>query len=185
MTKTLRDLSPRLQKFREAVEGCGMVIRHVKGAQNLAPDSMSRAPVGGSEEVEVVLNNLRGQAQVCYRIVSSVQGDISEEVLEDPALDEMWAAADANEDYQKCAKIIADKGSKADMKSMNNHPIQAYKVWWSKLSTMEIKSGTRIMLLDSTRIVVPETMRQKVLEREHMAHQGINKTCLDIAAKYF
>ena len=33
MKKPLRDLTPRLQKFREAVEGYGMTIKHVKGAQ--------------------------------------------------------------------------------------------------------------------------------------------------------
>ena len=61
MGKTMRELPPRLQKFREAVEGYGMTIRHVKGASNLAADSMSRAPVGSTDEVEKVLNNLRGQ----------------------------------------------------------------------------------------------------------------------------
>ena len=78
-----------------------MTIKHVKGAQNLAADSMSRAPVVGAEEVKAVLNNLRGQANynyVCNKIVSSVQGDISEEVLEDPALDEMLIAAAADRD---------------------------------------------------------------------------------------
>ena len=89
-------------------------------------DSMSRAPVGGLEEVEAVLNNLRGQANynyVCNRIVSLVQGDNSEEVLEDPALDEMWVAAAADEGYQAAANVIADKVSMTLLKSMNKHPI--------------------------------------------------------------
>ena len=34
MIKQLRELSPRLQKSCEAVEGYGMVIKHVKGATN-------------------------------------------------------------------------------------------------------------------------------------------------------
>ena len=75
--------------------------------------------------------------------------------------------------------------SKADLKQMNKHPIQRYKTWWSRLSTIENRVGTRIMLIDFTRILVPEALRQKLLEREHVAHQGINKTSLDIAAKYF
>ena len=84
------------------------------------------------------MDNLRGQANyVCNRIVSFLQGDISEEVLEDPALDEMWIAAAADRDYQACTKAIADKVSRADLKSMKKHPIQVYKVWWSRLSTME------------------------------------------------
>ena len=47
------------------------------------------------------------------------------------------------------------------------------------------RESTRVMMMDSTRVVVPEALRQKPLEREHVAHQGINKTSLDIAAKYF
>ena len=119
--KTMRELPARLPKFREAVEGYGMTIRHVKGASNLAADSMSRAPVGNTDEVEKVLNHLRGQGNynyVCNRIVSSVQGDISEEVLEDPALDELWAAAQADSDYQLDAKVIAKK---VNMKGGGNH----------------------------------------------------------------
>ena len=78
-----------------------MSIKHVKGATNLAADSMSRAPVGSSDEVEKVLNSMKGQANRDYvynRIVSSVQGDISDEVLEDPALDDLWEAAEADGD---------------------------------------------------------------------------------------
>ena len=61
MLKPLRDLPPRLQKFMEAVEGYGMVLKHVRGATNLAADSMSRAPVGSPEDVEKVLNGMKSQ----------------------------------------------------------------------------------------------------------------------------
>ena len=61
MVKQLRELSPRLQKFREAVEGYGMVLKHVRGATNLAADSMSRAPVGISDRVEKVLKGMTSQ----------------------------------------------------------------------------------------------------------------------------
>ena len=75
MVKQLRELSPRLKKFREAVEGYGMVLKHVRGAIHLAADSMFRAPVGSSEEVEKVLNGRKSQGNryVYNRIVSSVQ----------------------------------------------------------------------------------------------------------------
>ena len=93
MSKQLRELLPRLQKFREAVESYSMTIKHVKGATNLAADAMSRAPVGSLEEVEKVLKNMKRHSNRNYvynRIVSSVQGDISDGVLEDPALDDLW-----------------------------------------------------------------------------------------------
>ena len=44
--------------------------------------------MGGHEQLERLLNNLRGHTSYAYnRIISSVQGDISTNVLEDPALD--------------------------------------------------------------------------------------------------
>ena len=51
------------------------------------------------------MNNLRLHVSYAYnRIISSVQGDISAKVLEDPALDELWQEAKEDEDYQKVAK---------------------------------------------------------------------------------
>ena len=98
MKKQLRELSPRLQKFWEAVEGYGMTIKHVRAAANLAADAMSRAPVGSSEEVVKVLNNMSNISYRYNRIVSSVQGDISDGELEASALDDLWEAAEADKD---------------------------------------------------------------------------------------
>ena len=137
---------------------------------------MSRAPVKGPEEIDVVLNNLRGQGNY-------VQGDISEEVLKDPALDEMWEAAAADEGYQLAAKAIAEKILIATLKTMKDHPVHAYKQWIYRLSILE-KDGVWLLLLDSTRLAVPEALRGKLLAREHMSHQRQNKTILTVAAKY-
>ena len=38
-----------------------------------------------------------------------MQGDISDEVLEDPALDDLWEAAEADEEFKLAEKILADK----------------------------------------------------------------------------
>ena len=40
------------------------------------------------------------------------------------------------------------------------------------------------MLVDSTRILVPEGLREELLDRALVGHQGVNKTCWDIAEKY-
>ena len=41
------------------------------------------------------------------------------------------------------------------------------------------------MLLDATRIVVPEALKEQLLIQDHIGHQGVNKLCMDVAAKYF
>ena len=49
--------------------------------------------MGGPEGIERVLRNLRRHASYAYnRIVSSINGDIRKEVIEDPAFNEIWEA---------------------------------------------------------------------------------------------
>ena len=50
---------------------------------------------------------------------------------------------------------------------------------------IENKKGTRLLLLDATRIVVPEALGEQLVIQAHIGHQGINKMCMDVAAKYF
>ena len=42
-----------------------------------------------------------------------------------------------------------------------------------------------ILLRDQTRIVVPEAVRKRLMDREHLAHPGINKMLASLRAKYF
>ena len=42
-----------------------------------------------------------------------------------------------------------------------------------------------ILLMDQTRIVVPETIRKRLMNREPLAHPGINKMLAGLRAKYF
>ena len=47
------------------------------------------------------------------------------------------------------------------------------------------KRNSMIFLMDQTRIVVPQTMRKIMLDREQLPHQGINKMSRSIRVKYF
>ena len=53
-----------------------------------------------------------------------------------------------------------------------------------RMSVIE-KGNSIIMLMDQTRIVVPKVMIQKLMEREHLSHQGQSKMDASIRAKYF
>ena len=84
-----------MQKFREAIQAYNVTVSFVKGVHNHISKALSRSPVGGAEEVERVLRRLRGHASCAYnRVVSCVKGDICKEVIEDPALDDMWEPQD-------------------------------------------------------------------------------------------
>ena len=127
-------------------------------------DALSRAPVGGPEGIENVLNRLRGQASyVNNRIISSVNGDVSPEVLEDLALDKMWEEAMEDTGYQAVAKVVADKVPKKTVLKMSKHPIKEYQSNMEMLSVIE-KKGIMKLLMNYTRIVVPEGIsRERVL----------------------
>ena len=53
-----------------------------------------------------------------------------------------------------------------------------------RMSTIE-KGDTIIVLMDQTMMVVPHSMRKKLMDKEHMGHTGITKMQMTIRAKYF
>ena len=110
MQKEIRHLTPRMQKFREAIQAFNAVLSFVKGASNHISDALLRSPVGGSEGIDRILRTLRGHASYAYnRVISCVTGDICTEVLEDPALDEMWEAAKMDKGYKEVAETVKRK----------------------------------------------------------------------------
>ena len=111
-----------------------------------------------------MLNRLRGQASyVNNRIISSVNGDVSPEVLEDLALDKMWEEAMEDTGYQAVAKVVADKVPMKTVLKMSKHPIKEYQSNMEMLSVIE-KKGIMKLLMNYTRIVVPEGIsRERVL----------------------
>ena len=57
-----------------------------------------------AEGIERALRRLRGHVSYAYNnVVSCVKGDICREVVEDPALDDMWEAAQLDKGYQSMA----------------------------------------------------------------------------------
>ena len=53
-----------------------------------------------------------------------------------------------------------------------------------RMSVIE-KGGSMILLMDQTRIVVPQRMRKRLMDREHLAHTSVNKVQNSLRAKYF
>ena len=127
MKKEVRELTPRMQKFREAIQAYNVRISFVKGVHNHVSDALSRSPVGGAELVEAVLRKLRGHASYAYnRVVSCIKGDVCKEVIEDPALDDMWEAARQDKGYMSVAQTLKQKTSEEVYKSLSKSAINEY-----------------------------------------------------------
>ena len=57
-------------------------------------------------------------------------------------------------------------------------------LWIERMSVIE-EGKTMILLMDQRRIVVSETFRKKLMDKEHLAHPGIIKMQNCLRAKYF
>ena len=58
MKKEVRKLTPRMQKFREAIQAYNVCMSFVKGIHNHISDALSRSQVGGPEGIERTLRIL-------------------------------------------------------------------------------------------------------------------------------
>ena len=124
MKKEIRCLTPRMQKFREAIQAYNVCISFVKGVHNHISDALSRSLVGGPEAIEVALTRMRGHASYAYnRVISCITGDICKEVIEDPALDKIWESAKKDEGYQMVAETIEKKQEREGIKTVSKATI--------------------------------------------------------------
>ena len=112
--------------------------------------------MGGPEAIERALRRLREHASYAYnRVISNISGDICKEVIEDPALDKMWEAAEKDEGYQRVAETKERKKAHEIIKTVSKARITKYiGLGVDRMSVIK-KVETMIMLKDQTRIVVP------------------------------
>ena len=90
-----------------------------------------------------------------------------------------------DEGHQWVAETIKQKKDKEVYKSVTTAAIDEYIGLRVERRSVIEKGDTMIMLMDETRINVPQTMRRKLMEREHLTHSRINKMSAGIRAKYF
>ena len=92
----------------------------VRGCHIQISVALSRAPVGGPEAIEGSLRRMRGHASYAYnRNISNITRDICKEMIEDPALDEMWEAAEKDEGYQRVAETLEIKKAREVIKTLS------------------------------------------------------------------
>ena len=103
--------------------------------------------MGGSEGIERVLRRLRGHASYAYN-VTCVTGDICREVIEDPALDEMWEAARLDEGYQSVAETVKQKKDKEFYKMLTTAAIKEFIGHGVERRSVIEKGDTLIRLMD-------------------------------------
>ena len=83
------------------------------------------------------------------------------------------------------AKTVKQKTGEEVYKTLSKAAIKEYVGQGIERMSVIEKGESMILLVDQTRIVVPEAVRKRLMDREHLAHPGINKMLASLRAKYF
>lgn len=158
--------NPRLQRMREKVAAFNFTVRYTPGKSHLIADALSRYPVFAAQtEVDMDEN-----PALCRR------------ANEDPALSLIFNAGSADADYKRLAVALLTNDNVQNLPA--DHPAQAYKGVWNRLSLLDEEDET-LVLLDGNRIIVPPAARKGVLKSLHAAHAGVTKSITQASQLYY
>ena len=148
--------NPRLIRLRERCLEFTFRVTWRRGVLNQLADMLSRFPVWPPND-ELADPNFK---HVCNMIKN---GDT------DPLLDPLITAAKQDSSYKKLIEAI--KTYMTASKIPKYHPAREYSKKWRDLSV----HSTGLVVLELTRIVIPESCRKDVLKKFHVSHCGQSK----------
>ena len=144
----------RLMRMREKIQQYNFTVDWVAGETHKIADALSRYPVFAAQEEDLQVDS----AVKCMQ------------AREDPGLRSIYEGIDDN-----YIEIIDAVKRGEDANSKQNGVLREYRQTFNRLSIQE--TGEReLLLLDSTRIVIPRGARKAILNELHRAHSGMTKT---------
>ena len=178
--RSLEDISnPRLVNLKEKTLQFRFTMMHVPGVRNTAADAISRNPVGAPEHLELpddassifidktFLSSIRtyshDETEVCSQETSSV------EVIESVTWNDVRVSTSSDQLMSLLEQLIED--GFPDKRSEIPTELNAYYQYRDNLTTFD---G---VILYRDRVVVPPSLRPKVLAALHSAHQGVSQMC--------
>jgi hypothetical protein len=153
---------PRIERWQLRLMPYNFEVIHKSGASNIA-DYLSRHPIEDKYNSTRMLNKfasdhinaISSSAPTCM-IVSK------DEIIKETLLDS---------DLVLLKQAIQYKGDKLDSFLNNNKSIQSYKKFIDEISVTD--DG---MVLRDHRIIIPFSLRTKIVDSAHDGHMGINRT---------
>ena len=127
----------------------------LEGRINLIADALSRSPVFPAKEEDE-----EETEEICNHTLDKSH---------DPILDNLIKEANESKTYQQIIKAI--KTEKNPKKLPTTHPGRQLNSVWCDLS---IQDG--LIIVEGTRIFVPEACQKELLKTLHLGHCGTNKT---------
>ena len=142
--------------MREELINFSFDVIWVPGKTHLIADALSRNPVFTAPEPEIEAIDIN---------------------LDDPLVNELQRAAQTEDEYQSI--ITALSTNKVPKNLPPHHPARLYNNVWDSLS-----SEHNMLFLDN-RIVIPQSMRAKIVDKLHMSHAGHTKTLQLARSMYY
>lgn len=161
--KPLHDCPARLQRMLLSLQRYNFTLTYKPGKQLIIADTLSRAFI--NKEFH---NNLNLEGQVCM-VESKV-------VFNNNSLNELIAAT-KNDEELKQISIFCKNGWPTSINKVNSNLKPYYKL------KAEITHGTNELLYMAQRIIIPNNLRNKILNHIHTGHFGITK-CIQKAKNY-
>ena len=170
-SKGLNDIeNPRLQRLREKLTPYNFTASWKKGKDHAIPDALSRFPVDQpTEEDEEAELEIEGTIKyIVSSAIQCIQTSAENNTDGDQMIEMILKAANQDAEYTKLRETISF--GLPEHKSEWNPMIRGYFNMKNRL-TIDNK-----LVLCGQRIVIPCKLRNEMLSRLHISHQGIERT---------
>ena len=147
--KNIDSLPVRIQRWMLALQTFNFSIEHIPGKSNTMADELSRNP----NSISDASKEEDGSSIVCFvlnELPVSV-AELTQSTLEDSELQLLKSAINKNWNVP------------------NSHLLNKYRQWKDQLSI------TDNLIVMGHRILIPSTLRNKILHQAHVGHPGLNK----------
>lgn len=157
-TQDLDKAPLRCQRMLMRLRGFSLHAENVPGKHLIVPDALSRSPIGRPNQSDTFAEEVQ-----CY--VDSLENS---RPLTDKLLEQIQKATGDDSILQKAINHTRN-GGPTHLKSIYRSELRDYFAIRSALSE------SRGLLLYKNRIVIPETLRHKILRNIHEGHLGLTK----------
>ena len=149
----------RLQRLRTKLMPYNFTATWLKGSDNAAADALSRAPVAPADHEDI----LEEDVAICTIALANLASENS-----NLRLDDLCRNAADDPGYQSLLSFVTNgfPEHKSDLPEVTRQ-------YWHIRSGLTVDDG---IVLYGTRLVIPPSMRRKMLVMLHEGHQGIERT---------
>ncbi|KAF0307558.1 Transposon Ty3-I Gag-Pol polyprotein [Amphibalanus amphitrite] len=155
--------NPRLQRLRMKIGEAGVFTASWRaGAEHVAPDALSRAPVQDPEPGDEVGEDA-ASLRVCAVVVAELHASGT-----DVRLDEVRRAALYDPEYQSLKRTIEE-----GFPQTKNDTPESIRRYWTVRDRLSVDDG---LVVCGCRLVIPQELRKAVLAALHDGHLGKERT---------